>query len=67
MSDSGTYGKKSVPTRPMMPRIREPEPGDDEGEPTQQRCPLCLSHGYVTPEMAIAFEAFCARLHEEQK
>jgi hypothetical protein len=49
----------------MMPRVREP--GDDEGEPTQQRCPCCLGHGYVPPETAIAFEAFCAKLHEEQK
>ena len=62
---SGTYGKKSVPTVPMMPRVQEP--GDDEGEPTQQRCPLCLTHGFVTPEVAIAFEAFCAKLHGEQE
>ena len=64
MSDSGTYGKKSVPTKPMMPRVREP--GDDEGEPTQQRCTLCLGHGYIAPEIAIAFEASCAKLREEQ-
>jgi DnaJ-class molecular chaperone len=37
MSDSGTYGKKSVPTRPMMPRVRE---SDDE-QPTKIRCPTC--------------------------
>ena len=41
---SGTY-KGTTPTRPMVPRVREPEPGDDEGEDTQQRCPLCIGHG----------------------
>lgn len=67
MSDgSGTY-KGTIPTTPAMRRVRESEPGDDEGEPTQQRCPLCVGHGYVPPEHAIAFEAWCAKLHEEQK
>lgn len=64
---SGTYGPSAVPTRPMQPRVREPEPGDDEGEDTQQRCPLCIGHGYVPPEVATAFEHFCAKLREEQK
>lgn len=65
MSDgSGTY-KGTTPTTPAMRRVREP--GDDEGEPTQQRCPLCVGHGYVPPETAIAFDSFCSKLHEEQK
>lgn len=64
---SGTYGPSAVPTRPMQPRVREPVAGDDEGEPTQQRCCLCLGHGYIPPEMAIAFEHFCSQLREEQK
>jgi hypothetical protein len=62
---SGTY-KGTVATLPMMHRVREPEPGDDEGEPTQQRCTLCLGHGYIPPDVAIAFEAFCSKLLKEQ-
>ena len=37
------------------------------GEDTQQRCPLCVGHGYVPPNIGIAFEAWCARLHAEQE
>jgi hypothetical protein len=65
VSGSDTYGKRSVPTVPEMRRVRED--GEDEGEPTQQRCPLCVGHGYVPPEHAIAFESYCAKLHEQQK
>lgn len=64
---SDTYGGQSIPTLPMLARVREPEPGDDEGEPTQQRCTLCLGHGYIPPDVAIAFEHFCSTLREEQK
>lgn len=58
-----------VPTRPKQAaQTAEPRAdGTDEGEPTQQSCPLCLRLGYVKPEIAIAFEAFCAKLHEDQK
>lgn len=63
---SGTY-KGTTPTRPSQKAVRVPEPGDDEGEPTQQRCPCCLGHGYVNPDVAIAFESFCSTLHAEQK
>jgi len=59
-----------VPTRPRQPAQKadpRAEPGADEGEPTQQRCTLCLGHGYIPPEHAIAFEAFCAKLHAEQE
>lgn len=62
---SDPYGKKSVPTKPMMPRVQEP--GDDEGEPTHQRCPLCLGVGTLPPDLAIAFEAYCTRLRQDQK
>lgn len=63
-SGSGTYGPGSIPTKPMVPRVQEPV--GDETEPTQQRCPLCVGHGYVSPEIAIAFEHFCNKLREER-
>lgn len=65
---SGTYGPGSIPTKPMQPRVQEPaDPPTDEGEDTQQRCPLCVGHGYVPPNIGIAFEAWCAKLHAEQE
>ena len=67
---SGTYGKQSVPTLPMMPRVQEPaavgEPVEHD-EPTQQRCPLCIGRGYVPPDLAIAFDHYCTKLRGEQR